>query len=148
MKAFNSIKDPVKDKDDCGTAPRRRSELSKVHLSNLPESLAFFSGAIDAAGSFTGIYNSAVLGRTEMGDPRPNSAGTLSRPAHLQGLQHQDALRASRWRSRRSAREGRTQAIEDNPLLSKNIRFYFSPTRQSWTWRTGQNRPTSTRSAS
>src|SRR5437867_1077447 len=36
-------------------------ELAKVHLSNLPENLAFFSGAIDAAGSFGGIYQSAVL---------------------------------------------------------------------------------------
>ena len=31
-----------------------RAELSKVHLSNLPENRAFFSGAIDAAGSFGG----------------------------------------------------------------------------------------------
>src|SRR5688572_32121609 len=31
-------------------------ELAKVHLANLPENLAFFSGAIDAAGSFGGIY--------------------------------------------------------------------------------------------
>ena len=38
-----------------------RDELAKVHLSNLPENLAFFSGAIDAAGSFGGIYQSAVL---------------------------------------------------------------------------------------
>ena len=38
-----------------------RDELTKVHLSNLPENLAFFSGAIDAAGSFGGIYQSAVL---------------------------------------------------------------------------------------
>src|SRR5690606_17035225 len=37
-----------------------RDELTRVHLSNLPESIAFFSGAIDAAGSFGGIYQSAV----------------------------------------------------------------------------------------
>ena len=37
-----------------------KAELAKVHLSNLPENLAFFSGAIDAAGSFGGIYQSAV----------------------------------------------------------------------------------------
>src|SRR6185312_8956243 len=39
---------------------KTQSELAKVHLSNLPENLAFFSGAIDAAGSFGGIYQSAV----------------------------------------------------------------------------------------
>jgi NitT/TauT family transport system substrate-binding protein len=32
-----------------------KAELAKVHFSNLPENLAFFSGAIDAAGSFGGI---------------------------------------------------------------------------------------------
>jgi NitT/TauT family transport system substrate-binding protein len=31
-----------------------------VHLSNGPENLAFFSGSIDAAGSFGGIYQSAI----------------------------------------------------------------------------------------
>ena len=44
-----------------GRATSARDELAKVHLSNLPENLAFFSGAIDAAGSFGGIYQSAVL---------------------------------------------------------------------------------------
>ncbi|HXS68862.1 MAG TPA: hypothetical protein VN761_08460, partial [Candidatus Polarisedimenticolia bacterium] len=33
---------------------KTQAELAKVHLSNLPENLAFFSGAIDAAGSFGG----------------------------------------------------------------------------------------------
>ena len=40
---------------------KTKSELANVHLSNLPENLAFFSGAMDAAGSFGGIYQSAVL---------------------------------------------------------------------------------------
>ena len=39
---------------------KTQDELAKVHLANLPENLAFFSGAIDAAGSFGGIYQSAV----------------------------------------------------------------------------------------
>ena len=38
-----------------------RDKLKQVHLSNLPENLAFFSGKIDEAGSFGGIYQSAVL---------------------------------------------------------------------------------------
>src|SRR4030095_13752027 len=40
---------------------KAKAELAQVHLSNLPENLAFFSGAIDEAGSFSGIYQSAVL---------------------------------------------------------------------------------------
>ncbi len=61
----------VRDNHDAhlDTSPRRSSgratmpatSSAKVHLSNLPENLAFFSGAIDAAGSFGGIYQSAVL---------------------------------------------------------------------------------------
>ena len=48
-----------------------RAELAKIHFSNLPENLAFFSGAIDAAGSFGGIYQSAVYsyGRDLIKDP-------------------------------------------------------------------------------
>ena len=38
-----------------------KAEMQRVHFSNLPENLAFFSGAIDEAGSFGGIYQSAVL---------------------------------------------------------------------------------------
>src|SRR5579864_4571377 len=39
---------------------KTQEELAKAHLANVPENLAFVSGAIDAAGSFGGIYQSAV----------------------------------------------------------------------------------------
>jgi NitT/TauT family transport system substrate-binding protein len=42
------------------TTEDAKTELASVHLSNLPENLAFFSGEIDEAGSFGGIYQSAV----------------------------------------------------------------------------------------
>ena len=54
-----------------------------MHLSNLPENLAFFSGAIDAAGSFSGIYQSAVLayGSDLIKDPPdPSRFADASRP--------------------------------------------------------------------
>jgi NitT/TauT family transport system substrate-binding protein len=38
-----------------------RDELAHVHLSNLPENQAFFSGTLDVAGSFGGIFQSSVL---------------------------------------------------------------------------------------
>src|SRR5690606_10076567 len=38
-----------------------KRDLAKVHLSNLPENLAFFRGPIDAAGSFASVYESANL---------------------------------------------------------------------------------------
>ena len=37
------------------------SLLARVHLANLPENRAFFAGTIDSAGSFGGIFQSAVL---------------------------------------------------------------------------------------
>ena len=52
---------PDRPRRSSGPRDEAKPELAKVHLSNLPENLAFFSGAIDAAGSFGGIYQSAVL---------------------------------------------------------------------------------------
>lgn len=40
---------------------RTRAELAQVHLANLPENLAFFSGELDGAGSFRSICQSAAL---------------------------------------------------------------------------------------
>ena len=54
-----------------------QAELAKVHLSNLPENLAFFRGQIDAAGSFGGIYQSAVVRLRPRADPRPGAGGTV-----------------------------------------------------------------------
>ena len=104
-----------------------KAELAKVHLSNLPENRAFFSGAIDAAGSFGGIYQSAVLayGSDLIKDPpdaeplrRHASTSTRSRRA--------GSSRSRRSRSRRSAAAAAT-SVETDPLLSKDIRFLFEP---------------------
>ena len=58
-----------------------------MHFSNLPENLAFFSGAIDAAGSFGGIYQSAIYayGNQLIKDPVDASASSISQ--HLQALE-------------------------------------------------------------
>ena len=40
---------------------KARDQLAHVHLSNLPENQAFFSGTLDVAGSFGGIFQSSVL---------------------------------------------------------------------------------------
>ena len=70
-----------------GRATRRRAELTKVHLSNLPENLAFFSGAIDEAGSFGGIYQSAVLAYGSDLVKDPPSADRFVDLKHLQALE-------------------------------------------------------------
>jgi NitT/TauT family transport system substrate-binding protein len=103
-----------------------RGELETVHLANLPENLAFFSGSIDSAGSFGGIYQSAVLayGTDLIKDP-PDA----SRFADLSALQAAD--KSGRFGEQKVAiapirsRSGAT--VEADPLLSKDIRFLFEP---------------------
>ena len=103
-----------------------KQELSKVHLSNLPENLAFFSGAIDAAGSFESIYQSAVLsyGRDLVKDP-PDA----SRFAQLGALQAIDKLGIFKEQKVAIApiKSAGTSSLEADPLLSKDIRFLFEP---------------------
>lgn len=100
-------------------------ELEKVHLANLPENRAFFSGAIDAAGSFGGIYHSAVFA---YGDLIKNPAP----PEKLLDLRHLEVLEKSgAYKDEKIAiapiktKSGST--LEVDPLLSKDIRFYFEP---------------------
>lgn len=100
-----------------------RTELAKVHLANLPESLAFFEGTIDAAGSFQGIFQSSVL-----------AYGALIRnpadPARFVDLSWLNALRtvpefAQQKIAIAPIRTGAAVSLEGDALLSKDIRFYF-----------------------
>jgi NitT/TauT family transport system substrate-binding protein len=108
------------------TRDKAREELKKVHFANLPENLAFFSGAIDAAGSFGGIYQSAVLayGSDLIKDPPDPSRFVVTK--YLEGLQKSDLFKDEKV-SIAPIRTGSTASVESNPLLSKNIRFLFEP---------------------
>jgi NitT/TauT family transport system substrate-binding protein len=103
-----------------------KAELAKVHLANLPENLAFFSGTIDAAGSFESIYQSAVLayGSDLIKDP-PDA----SRFATLGALQAAD--KSGVFKEQKVAiapmRATGGASLETDPLLSKDIRFLFEP---------------------
>ncbi len=103
-----------------------KAELSKVHLSNLPENRAFFSGAIDAAGSFGGIYQSAVLayGSDLIRDPPDPSRFVVAQS--LEALE-----KAGMFKEQTVAiapiRSGGGASVESDPLLSKDIRFLFEP---------------------
>ncbi len=102
-----------------------RAELAKVHLSNLPESRAFFSGQIDAAGSFQGIYQSAVLA---YGNLIRNPAD----PTRFVDTQWLDALDkggsfAGQTIAIAPIRTGGAVSLEGDPLLSRDIRFFFEP---------------------
>jgi NitT/TauT family transport system substrate-binding protein len=107
------------------TPDEAREELAKVHLSNLPENRAFFEGTIDAAGSFSGIFQSAVLAYGEV-IKNPTDAARFHDPAPLAAI-----ARSGRFADQKIAiapiktRTG--AALEGDPLLSKDIRFFFEP---------------------
>ena len=105
---------------------KAQKELANVHLANLPENLAFFSGAMDAAGSFNGIYQSAVLayGSDVIKDPPdPSRFAELSALHAIEktGLFKDQTIAIAPIRTASSA------SVETDPLLSKDIRFLFEP---------------------
>jgi len=102
-----------------------KDELAHVHLSNLPENLAFFNGTIDAAGSFSGIYQSSVL---SYGDriKNPVDGDRFVDMTQLQALQ-KDGKFADQVVAIAPIRTSTTQALEGDPLLKKDIRFFFEP---------------------
>jgi NitT/TauT family transport system substrate-binding protein len=103
-----------------------RDELRQVHFSNLPENLAFFSGAIDEAGSFEGIYQSAVLAYGSDLIKDPPSADRFVDLTHLRAIEKTGLFKDQKVAIAPIRLAGGT-AVETNPLLSKDIRFLFEP---------------------
>lgn len=104
-----------------------RAELARVHLCNLAENLAFFSGTIDSAGSYNGIYQSSVLAYGPQFVPDPVDGERFLDLAHLKAL---DAEGFGRGETVAIApiRSGGRNAIEGgNALLSKDVRFLYEP---------------------
>lgn len=101
-------------------------ELAKVHLSNGPENLAFFSGAIDAAGSFGGIYQSAIYAYGGDLIKDPIDSERFVDLAHLKKLEQSGAFAGQQVAIQPIRAQG-AGPVETDPLLSKNIRFLFQP---------------------
>jgi len=102
-----------------------RDELAHVHLSNAPENRAFFAGTIDSAGSFGGIFQSSVLA---YGSVIKNPTD----PARFVDASFLDAIaKRSPFSEQKIAiapiRTSTQAALEGDPLLSKDIRFFFEP---------------------
>jgi len=102
-----------------------KEELAKVHLSNLPENLAFYSGSIDSAGSFSGIFSSALLAYGALID-QPTDADRYMDASHLTALKAAGAF-AGQQISISPIRSAAAGALEGDPLLTKDIRFLFEP---------------------
>ena len=102
-----------------------RDELAKVHLSNLPENRAFFAGTIDSAGSFGGIFQSSVLAYgSVIKNPTDSSRFVDAKPL--------DALAAKKLYAEQKIaiapiKTASAGSLEGDPLLSKDIRFFFEP---------------------
>ena len=99
-----------------------KGELANIHLSNLPENLAFFSGAIDAAGSFEGIYQSAVLAYGSDLIKDPPDAGRFASTDGAAGDRQERVVQGSeaghrsdprRWRR---VTRGRSAAEQGHPV--------------------------------
>ena len=103
-----------------------KSELANVHLSNLPENRAFFSGAIDAAGSFGSIYQSAVLAYGSDLIKDPPDASHFLRGQALDAIE-KSGLFKEQTIAIAPIRSGGGASVENDPLLSKDIRFLFEP---------------------
>jgi NitT/TauT family transport system substrate-binding protein len=102
-----------------------RDELTRVHLSNLPENLAFFDGTIDAAGSFSGIYQASVLAYGSR-IKNPIDGERFMDLTHLKALKA-DGKFADQVVAIAPIRSAARGQLEGDPLLSKDIRFFFEP---------------------
>lgn len=105
---------------------KAQAELAKVHLANVPESLAFFSGAIDAAGSYGGIYQSAVLAYGSELIKNPADSDRFLDLKHLKALEQSPEFKDQKI-AIAPIRSSSPSTLETNPLLNKDIRFIFAP---------------------
>src|SRR5215217_891136 len=105
---------------------KAKRELANVHLSNLPENLAFFSGAMDAAGSFGGIYQSAVLAYGSEVIKDPPDPSRFVQGQYLEAIEKGGAFKEQTI-AIAPIRSSGGASVESDPLLSKDIRFLFEP---------------------
>ena len=115
-----------------------REELAKVHLSNLPENLAFFSGAIDAAGSFGGIYQSAVLAYGSDLIKDPPDAERFASLAALKAIEAIGRLQGPEGRDRADPLRRRRHARGQPAPVARTSASCSSPTRRRSTSRTSR----------
>ncbi len=103
-----------------------RDELSRVHLSNLPENLSFFRGSIAEAGSFASVYQSANLAYGPELLPRPVDSSHFADLSALQAIEAAGTL-SSQVASIEPVKTSQQEPLEADPLLTRDIRFFFLP---------------------
>ncbi len=115
-----------------------RAELAKVHFANFPENKAFFAGAMESAGSYAGIYQSAVLAYGNELLKNPVDADYFRHASSLQAI-GEKGLFAGQTISIQPVGTASRGAVEGDPLLSKNIRFLFEANSSRLDLRTQSN---------
>jgi NitT/TauT family transport system substrate-binding protein len=103
-----------------------RDELSRVHLSNLPENRAFFAGTIDSAGSFGGIFQSSVLAYGSV-IRNPTDPARFVDTSFLDALAGKGLFADQKIAIAPIKTTSGAASLEGDPLLSKDIRFFFQP---------------------
>lgn len=103
-----------------------REELTRVHLSNFPENLSFFRGTITEAGSFASVYQSANLAYGPELLPRPVDSSHFADLTALQGIESDGAI-SGQVASIEPVKTSQQEPIEADPLLTRDIRFFFLP---------------------
>jgi len=106
-----------------------KEELAKVHLANLPENQAFFSGAIDSAGSFGGIFQSANLAYGAEIIKNPADGDRFIDTRFLEAIDKAGKFAGQKVAIAPIRTPGTSSTVEGDPLLTKDIRFFFEPNR-------------------
>lgn len=108
------------------TTEQARAELAKVHLSNLPENLAFFRGGIDEAGAFASVFQTANLAYGSELQPQPVDSSYFADIKPLEAIEKGGSL-TGQVASIKPIKSSGQMPLEQDPLLTRDIRFYFLP---------------------
>jgi NitT/TauT family transport system substrate-binding protein len=103
-----------------------KEELARVHLSNLPENLSFFRGSIAEAGSFASVYQSANLAYGSELLPRPVDSSFFADLTALEAIAAGGQF-AGQIASIEPVKTSQQEPLENDPLLTRDIRFFFLP---------------------
>lgn len=103
-----------------------KEELSRVHLSNLPENLSFFRGGIAEAGSFASVFQSANLAYGSELLPRPVDSSFFADLKALTAIEASGRL-SGQVASIEPVKTSQQEPLEADPLLTRDIRFFFLP---------------------
>lgn len=104
-----------------------KSSIQEVHLSNHIENLQFFSTEAGQSGNFNELYYTAVYAYGKNIIPNAIAPEKLVNRSHLDAI-GQEGLFAGQTVALGPIKTAeKTEVLEKNPLLTKQIRFMFQP---------------------